>query len=68
MARTRFSYLLEQQIHEAVQQRSASLARGDASSYDQYKWHCGYIHGLLEAIKICDQLEQETDSEHRSTS
>jgi len=61
MARTHFRSLLEARINEAVENRSESIASGAATSYEHYKENVGYILGLREALKICDDIEAESE-------
>lgn len=61
MARTRFHSILEDKIEEAIEIRSFSLVSGAASDYASYKENVGYISGLRDALKLCDEIESELD-------
>jgi len=60
MAKTRFHALLEARIKEAVENRSISIAEGAAVDYAHYKENVGYIRGLQDALKFCDDIEAES--------
>ena len=60
---TRFHSLLEKKIEEAVQARSASLCSGAAKDYPHYMDSVGYINGLLDSLKLCDDVEQDLGNE-----
>ena len=61
MSKTRFHALLETRINEAVENRSRSIASGAASDYAHYRENVGYIHGLIDALKLCDEIEAESE-------
>ena len=61
MIRTHFHNLLDKRVKELVESRSASLARGAAADYAEYKYTVGYLSGLEDALKICDEIEGEAD-------
>ena len=60
MSKTRFHYLLEAKIKEVVENRSISIVEGAAADYAHYKENVGYIRGLHDALKICDDIEAES--------
>lgn len=60
MAKTRFHAALEARINEAVETRSKSVVAGACSDYAHYKENVGYILGLLDALKLCDDIEAES--------
>ena len=60
---TRFHALLEKKIGEEMQNRAASLASGAASDYPNYRESVGYINGLNDALKLCDDIEQDLGNE-----
>ena len=60
---TRFHSLLEKKIEETTQFRTASLASGAAADYPHYMREVGYISGLLDALKLCDEIEQDLGNE-----
>lgn len=59
MATTRFHSILEERIKEVVENHRISLASGASADYAQYRHSVGYISGLLDALKICDEIEKE---------
>jgi len=62
MAKTRFHSLLEAKINEAVESRADSLISGGAIDYPTYQFNVGYINGLRDALKLCDEIEAEFDN------
>ena len=60
---TRFHSLLEKKIEEAVRIRSASLCSGAAKDYSHYMDNVGYLNGLQDALKLCDEVEQDLGNE-----
>jgi hypothetical protein len=63
---TRFHALLEKKIAEAIQNRTDSLAVGQASDYQTYKESVGYINGLRIALALCDDVEQDLGNERNN--
>ena len=61
MARSRLFSVLRERIQEEVDSRSLSLASGGAPDYSQYKDSVGYIRGLQDALKLCEDIEKESD-------
>ena len=59
MAETNFHRLLRKKIEDAVRNRSDSLSDGAAIDYPHYRENVGYIHGMLDTLKLCDEIEQE---------
>jgi hypothetical protein len=60
MVKTRFHAQLEASIKEAVENRTVSIATGGATDYAHYRENVGYIHGLQDALKLCDDIEAES--------
>jgi hypothetical protein len=60
---TRFHALLEKKIEEEIENRAASLASGAAADYPHYRESVGYINGLRDSIKLCDDVEQDLGNE-----
>ena len=60
MAKTQFQRVLESRIHEAVESRRNSIASGVCSDYPHYREQVGYILGLTDALKICEEIEGES--------
>ena len=61
MSKTRFQAELETRINEAVENRTKSIAKGDAADYAEYREHVGYIRGLQDALKLGEQIESESN-------
>ena len=61
MSKTHFHAKLEARINEAVENRAKSIASGAATDYAHYKENVGYILGLQDALKICDDIASESD-------
>ena len=59
MAQTRFHSILEERIKEAVESRRNSIASGHCIDYPAYRENVGYLLGLQDALKICDEIEKE---------
>jgi len=56
---TRFHSLLEVKVIEAIKARCESLGLGHAVDCPNYMRSVGYIDGLKEALKLCDEIEEE---------
>ena len=63
MARSQFAARLEKRVRERVQSLASSIASGEAPDYPAYKYHCGEIKGLEEALLIADEVEQEFEAQ-----
>ena len=61
MAETRFHALLKARVLEQISQSSESLCSGAAKDYAIYRDMVGYIRGLNDALKFCDEIEGEFD-------
>lgn len=61
MPRTRSFTRLKVRIDEEKQKITDSLLRGDIKSYDEYKGWVGYVRGLTDALRLCDEIEGELD-------
>ena len=61
MAKTQFQRVLESRLNEAVESRRNSIASGAAIDYAHYRENVGYILGLTDAIKICAEIEAESN-------
>lgn len=60
MAKTRFQAELEARIKIMVENRAASIAAGAASTFEHYRENVGYISGLNDVLKICEDIEGES--------
>jgi hypothetical protein len=61
MPKTRFHSLLEQRIDERIKSVGDSLLRGEIKEFTEYKDMTGYLRGLRDALKLCDDIEGEYD-------
>lgn len=61
MAATHFQSVLEKRINDAIQDRSNSLANGDAADHAAYRESVGYISGLKTALNLCSDVEEDSD-------
>ncbi len=61
MSKTRFHSILETRINEAVEKMAESIANGHANDYANYRQHVGYISGLRQALKLCAEIEAESE-------
>jgi len=61
VAKTRFHALLEERINKAVDDECKSLADGTAQDYAQYRFGVGHIHGLRDALSLCEQIEKDNE-------
>lgn len=57
-------YVAEVQKH--IDQKKDALARGSATSYEEYARACGVISGLGLAVNILKDLFQSTPPEERN--
>jgi hypothetical protein len=60
---TRFHGLLQKKVEEAIQARTASVIAGQCIDYSIYKENVGYINGLIDSLKLCDEVEQDMGNE-----
>ena len=58
---TRFHALLADKIAGAIEKANAELATGAAKDYPQYRDLVGYIRGMQDCLKLCDEIEQSYD-------
>lgn len=57
MAFSRFHLLLIEKIRSAIEDHGASIICGQAKDYAEYRDACGYIRGLNDALRICEDIE-----------
>jgi hypothetical protein len=60
-AKTRLHRLLEERVAAVVAEYSISLIGGQAVDFAGYRESCGYIRGLTDALKLCDDIEGDLD-------
>lgn len=61
MPKTRFHTLLETSIHKQIKTVSDDILRGQMKDFTDYREWTGYIRGLTDALKLCDDIEGEYD-------
>lgn len=61
MIKTRFHTLLEVRVQEQINQRSIQIMTGGASDYPAYREAVGYILGLNDALRLCEEIEKENE-------
>ena len=61
MAKTRFNSILQERILVTISEVNDALSSGSAKDYPQYRDLVGYIRGLSDAIKLCDEVEEDFD-------
>ena len=61
MSKTRFHSLLEERLRKLVDDRAASLVRGAAADFAQYQYNVGWVQGVEDSLKICEDIERETE-------
>lgn len=61
MAITHFQRILEIKLKEAVEKRRDFVAFGGAADYPTYRESVGFLLGLQEALKICQDIESESN-------
>ena len=59
MASNLFHKKLLSKIEDQIKVRSEILMTGGAADYAFYREAVGYIQGLVDVIKLCDDIEQE---------
>lgn len=59
MASNLFHKKLLAKIEDQKLKRQEYLANGYASDYPNYREAVGYLQGLNDVIKLCDDIEQE---------
>ena len=61
MPRQRFHVLLQEKIEKQVQSLASSLVAGNITDWAHYKETVGYLRGLDDALKLCDEIERDYD-------
>lgn len=61
MAETRFHSLLKAKIIERRIKMADNLISGACADFETYKYQVGILQGLDDALKLCDEVEQEFD-------
>jgi hypothetical protein len=61
MPKTRFHLLLEERVKEVVEANSIAIVGGQPKDYATYREQVGYIRGLVDALTLCDQLNEDLD-------
>ncbi len=59
MARTRFHAVLVAKLEEVIVNRSEELTYGHMKNYEDYRYSVGYLMGLRDVLKICDEVNED---------
>jgi hypothetical protein len=57
MAFSRFHNLLRERVQKAIIEYSDSIIGGQAKDFADYRDACGYIRGLNDALRLCEDIE-----------
>ena len=61
MPQTRFHQLFQERALKEIEKANQELASGAAKDFGQYRDYVGYIRGLGDALRLCDEIEREYD-------
>jgi len=61
MAVTRFHSLLKAKLQEVISDATEAISCGLPSDYSSYKESVGYIRGLNDALRVCEDIERDLD-------
>lgn len=53
----RFHNLLRDRVHQAITEYSATIICGQVKDFAEYREACGYIRGLNDALRLCEDIE-----------
>jgi hypothetical protein len=67
MAFTRFHLLLKEAVEEEVNKVKADLVAGASKDYSQYQFSVGQVFGMELCLKLCENIERESDERSHST-
>lgn len=59
MPKTRFHLLLEERVKETLDANTMAIVGGQPKDYATYREAVGYLRGLVDALTLCDQLEED---------
>ena len=59
--KTRFHNLLTERVNAVINEYITSLIGGQAADFASYRESCGYIRGLNDALKLCEDIERDLD-------
>jgi hypothetical protein len=59
--KTRFHSLLEKRIQQAISDHSEAIIGGQVPDFATYRDSVGYIRGLNDALKLCDEINEDLD-------
>jgi hypothetical protein len=62
VAKTRFHARLHDRINEVLEGQIESIIGGEALDFASYKGMAGYIRGLNDALRICEDIERDLDA------
>ena len=54
-----FHLQLHRALVEEIDTRGKSLIAGAATSFDDYRFRCGYIEALVSVLARCEEMERE---------
>jgi hypothetical protein len=50
---------IRKELKKVIDAHTSQLAGGYAKDWPDYQNRVGYIHGLLAAVEICDEMEKQ---------
>jgi hypothetical protein len=59
VANSRFHNLLTERVRIVISEFSETVVGGQAKDYAEYRDACGYIRGLYDALKLCEDIESD---------
>lgn len=62
MAVSRFHNLLRAKVEEKLVDIADSVCSGQLPDYPAYRDMVGYIRGLNDALRLCEDIERDLDS------
>ncbi len=61
MAVSRFHRLLEAKVKEVIEGESIRISNGQPPDWASYRESVGYIRGLTDALRLCEDVEKDLD-------
>jgi hypothetical protein len=61
MASSRFHNILRDKISKVILEYSESIIGGFAKDHADYRDACGYIRGLNDALRLCEDIERDQE-------
>ncbi len=59
MAQSRFHNLLREKVNKTISEYTESVISGLMRDHADYRDSCGYIRGLKDALRLCEDIEQD---------